>query len=928
MNFRVLLSVTLLLTAFGLRSASPESRVVANESSVTTGGDGKPDLDLLRRLQGGKELADKIDTVWELTDAANARPPRPVSPAERTALEFLVVYLAEGPEAALARCARTSPHFADGRAAAAAEVSARLGPREGSEWQLQTVFGERVARSAVFGVSFPSGLADRIEFDVANVDGKMVVERIRCGAESEGGATWSAPPSIRGPWLAVDPSRREVMHARLTVFLIFLAVAAILLSARRRPLAGFVVMVVCVLLIPIGRWFASRAIWPSAFDPQPSKPTPSRTATLAHLAGMRSDFALGRGGGRGLAGLDTDDESTFIARLWSLPLGPTKHLADRVRTLTSALPDPCDRPEVEQYRLLAALLEGDRAGASRCALHAARIGAATDSAALSALVFSEPGNFASYAERARELASTGSRNGLMYFSQIPTALLSGRANEAVAWFNRGWQLRPLAPAEVVELPGSFRLFESPGIRMLTGFGQLNQTWLAWSGERGEITLPPGAVPRTVGSDLLLDVASNRIEVPGGFGLAPPGTPAVDAAKLRRQGRRQALDEIERLRSDSGPHPTKIARGRLAPFLDALRASNNDRTIVELTEGEAARLGTLSREVLLARVEALRKLDRGAEAVDLIARWMLEVPGRKEDAAVAIALSQELRLLRRFDLASRALHLAEGAAGTTFETLRTQIAVEARLEDDHREFATEHFRINFPTGMPAEIAAAIGSVLEAERQRLTAFVPVEGGAPIVVDLMAGGEFERFAGSRYVLGLFDGRVRLPLADAAYLGSNTVSTISHELLHALLARATSGNAPRWFHEGLGRHVEMIEAAANPMPARLAEIGSLSLEWLEVSFSGALGEGVTALSYDQAEWMLHYVERKFGREGIRKLIDLFRRGFDTHEAVSELTGGPPEEFVEQALAWARDQKAWRCEVTSYVQLSPKGPGGGIVRF
>src|SRR5262245_48009541 len=82
--------------------------------------------------------------------------PRPVSAAERAALELLLRYAEGGADALWTRLASESPLRAFGRADAAAEIVARLGPAAGAHWRLETA--PPSSSEAFFRIEFPSGV--------------------------------------------------------------------------------------------------------------------------------------------------------------------------------------------------------------------------------------------------------------------------------------------------------------------------------------------------------------------------------------------------------------------------------------------------------------------------------------------------------------------------------------------------------------------------------------------------------------------------------------------------------------------------------------------------------------------------------------------------------------------------------------------------
>lgn len=85
---------------------------------------------------------------------------RPISDAERAAVQFAAEYLAGGPPAFAARLASASPLRALAGPLQEAEIETRLGPPAGAKWQLITVVEALKDKTAAFEVSYASGLDD------------------------------------------------------------------------------------------------------------------------------------------------------------------------------------------------------------------------------------------------------------------------------------------------------------------------------------------------------------------------------------------------------------------------------------------------------------------------------------------------------------------------------------------------------------------------------------------------------------------------------------------------------------------------------------------------------------------------------------------------------------------------------------------------
>src|SRR5262245_26134659 len=102
---------------------------------------------------------------------------RPVSDAEQAAVQIAADYLARGPVAVIGKLSADSP--LRGLPRLEEEIEVRLGPREGAQWELQTVVPALKDRMAAFGVSYPSGFDDALMFSMVREGGAYKVRDVR-----------------------------------------------------------------------------------------------------------------------------------------------------------------------------------------------------------------------------------------------------------------------------------------------------------------------------------------------------------------------------------------------------------------------------------------------------------------------------------------------------------------------------------------------------------------------------------------------------------------------------------------------------------------------------------------------------------------------------------------------------------------------------
>ncbi len=127
---------------------------------------------------------------------------------------------------------------------------------------------------------------------------------------------------------------------------------------------------------------------------------------------------------------------------------------------------------------------------------------------------------------------------------------------------------------------------------------------------------------------------------------------------------------------------------------------------------------------------------------------------------------------------------------------------------------------------------------------------------------------------------------------------TTLWHEMAHVFTLEATDHLVPRWFSEGVsvfeewttgprpGRHIPMHVLDAM-QEEKLLPIADLDSGFIRPSYQGQV-----MVSYMQAGLVCQHIERTWGQQGLVDLLELYREGRDTVEAIEQGLGVSPETF------------------------------------
>ncbi|MEO8195460.1 MAG: hypothetical protein ABI689_01930 [Thermoanaerobaculia bacterium] len=815
--------------------------------------------------------------------------PRPISDAERAAVELARDFALRGPDAVWERLDPQAPLFVLGHDAAVLEISARLGSREGATWTLETPDPAYGRAAALFHLGFPSGADDLLRLEFASPGGGKVrqlwtlVDRPESGAgPARGGASVRSASPLR---VRLDRALRSAAGVLAAVVLLLLLGGSAPFR-RVRLAAGALLLASCAPTVenPGGR----AAI---AFEPR-----------IGQLASQRLAWTAGETMvPRTAPASDSSPAAARILELWTAETALARGELKQAEDLLGPVRATTDPP-------LASLL---RARLSTARFRSAAIGEFDDVAlagfasdqwrleqiALASVLEEFPAASASAA-----LAS-GSRLAEIWYLAAAEASVRNQGELAEARLRTAWSLRPLPRDEILAEPTLAALVARPALFPLFELGSPTEPRVRAEIARHAIALPAAAQGHLCGRHYSIRLNGLELELPGGASLAPAGTAVLDAASFRAEVERRALSVVGASPAVAGS--ASPARARLTEIAArALAREARWSELLTLTGGEEAPAGRDIPEIVSRfRALALRQLGHGAEATNELVRLaQVALAGRRPFPGALYDLAELVAADGRYDTAIRLVKKADAQVSRPLGEMRMkQFSLSLELERNVAEYRSTHFAVRFPVGNVARYGRQIATVLEEERVRMLQWIPPPSGDRVIVELLPLERFlDAYAGDVPVLGLFDGRVRMPLADIRSLEPGWIALVSHELMHALLAGATRGRAPHWLQEGLAQHAEMGSLHVNPMPALEASGRTLSFPALEPILKGFAEPKLVELAYSEAAWVVAFIEARAGAGALRKLAAAYAAGASTEGAIDAVLGLDLPAFDRAFRDWA----------------------------
>lgn len=829
-----------------------------------------------------------------------AVPPQAVSAAERAAVELALVYAQGGGKAWWPRLSPDSPLRELGEAGAVLELESRLGAAGSASWELQTLLGAHPPGLAAFRLQLEGGGDDLVVLELEEVAGGAAAGRASWALDRV--VHWSDP--LERPPAPTDPARvgaeepsspsagRRLLGLNGVLLALILALAALVLG-RSRPrlalasLAGALLSaVVGILAVTVGSGGAA----PRAEAPA-KEASGSSAADRARLKKAQHELQAGN-----------------IAA---------------AQSLLAELPNPSPAPLAEVLRARLALLDGDEVDTVLFYQRAIDALPAVDGLLLEKVQALALSGFEDRAKDALiELAAGGSRSSEVHYLLAREALSNGDETRAKTRLRQAWELAPIERGDLLADPYFAYLVVTGDLFQRLRLGRPQEPTVGSPDLGAEaIALPPGFAASVSGRQLRFARGRLAVTVPGGSALAPAGTLVEDAATRRIREEAEALAGLGALKM-AARAPTAMAQPALRQRVEAtsiaLYRKQRWIDLVELTQSVAANPERLPTSVMHLRAEALARTIGPEEAT----RFMLLVAksqavARRRDPYALLRLARHLKDAEHFELAAQVASRAEAQMPEPpASSMLPLIHMERRLATAYQVHETRNFRLRYPSEEGTYGAIAFGRLLERELVRLRRWIPFAGGERIGIDLFPFQDFmTHYSMGGHAIGLFDGKVRVPFAQARGFNTFIVQVLSHEVAHAMIAEVTDDRAPDWFQEGLAQHIEMTEHEVNPI-GDLRQSGKLlAFPLLEPIFNSRVQQNLVTLAYSQAAWALHAIEGRHGIGGIHRLLAAFKRGLDTEEAIRAAFGLSIAEFDQQIWDWCehRGPAVWSRPVIRY---------------
>lgn len=147
--------------------------------------------------------------------------------------------------------------------------------------------------------------------------------------------------------------------------------------------------------------------------------------------------------------------------------------------------------------------------------------------------------------------------------------------------------------------------------------------------------------------------------------------------------------------------------------------------------------------------------------------------------------------------------------------------------------------------------------------------------------------------------------PRRSGSFGRFNWARVLRHEFAHTVTLAATGNRIPHWMTEGMAVWAEHAPRSWEwqLLLSEAVQRGHLfTLESIDWGFMRPRRADDRQLAYAQSEWMIEYIDARWGHDAMLALLTSFAARRSTREAFHEALGASPEDFERGFRAWAAE--------------------------
>ncbi len=233
----------------------------------------------------------------------------------------------------------------------------------------------------------------------------------------------------------------------------------------------------------------------------------------------------------------------------------------------------------------------------------------------------------------------------------------------------------------------------------------------------------------------------------------------------------------------------------------------------------------------------------------------------------------------------------------------KIQKENSVEKDLDTYDEEHFIIKYRKGEQGYEGYWLKNFLRDVYRQISQDFGAYFNHKIAVLFYSGTEFRDVTGqSKWVGGLYDGKIRLPAYRQGFRELDLRAAAVHEMTHAFVASVSGMRAPAWIHEGLAQYeqnkiqpVNTVVFKAAIRTQALMPMNRLLSENLQIDKMDPLE---VTLFYQEVFVLVSYMVERFQIYRMKEILVKFKEGKPAEQAIEEVLGISAAQLEKEWLA------------------------------
>jgi len=233
--------------------------------------------------------------------------------------------------------------------------------------------------------------------------------------------------------------------------------------------------------------------------------------------------------------------------------------------------------------------------------------------------------------------------------------------------------------------------------------------------------------------------------------------------------------------------------------------------------------------------------------------------------------------------------------------------EIATESSFRQLQSSHFIIAASEDISPENISRLKSYLEDAYHRVGMLLDYYPRINTVAVLYSERDYDKLLKNRphWTLGIFDGKVRIPVSKGKYTYEDMAKILYHEYAHAVVYCMVKNNCPLWLNEGIASMAEELVMVKDKSLFRryVDTIGFIPLAKLPDSISSIKDHKIAALMYMEFHTLADFIVKRKGREGLKKILSILSKGRNIDYAIIRTFSLDPAEFEKAWIVFLKQE-------------------------